>query len=240
MSKWHLNWQEMFAFEYREVVICNDKHRHRADVCLPQPDNNLLIIEFQSSPISTDTIRAREQFYTEVGHLLWVFDASKFHIRLEPADENIYKFSWSPPRRSLWAINSCLAFDFGHVILLIAQAQQRSGKRTPCGGWGWLYRKEEFVNMLHKFTALFTFDQSKPLWESKKRNATTPPLKAATKLVQEADSVIMESVALLELKKQLPNVNQLALRGALAAACQQAGYEKTRVNQQYLAWVKDI
>ena len=240
MTKWHLGWQELFAVEYREVIICNGEHKHRADLCLPQPDDSLLIVEFQHSRISTDKIREREQFYTEIGHLLWVFDASKFHIRLEPADENIYKFSWSPPRRSLWAINSSLAFDFGHVILLIAQAQQRSGKQTPCKGWGWLYRKQEFVIMLHKFTMLFTLDVSKSLWEIKTRGATTAPLKAATKLVQQADSVIMESVALLELKKQLPNVNPLALRGALATACQQAGYMKTRVHQQHLAWVKDI
>ena len=73
------------------------------------------------------------------------------------------------------------------------------------------------------------------------RGATTPQLKAATKLVAQADSTIIESDALSELKKQLPNVNQLALRGALAAACLEAGYVKTRVlQQQYSAWVKDI
>ncbi|MBO3463978.1 competence protein CoiA [Aetokthonos hydrillicola Thurmond2011] len=240
MSKWHLNWQEMFAFEYREVVMCNGLHKHRADLCLPQPDNKLLIVEFQHSSISVNEICRREQFYTEIGHLLWVFDAREFRIRLEPADENIYRFSWVRSRSSLWAINSSLAFDFGHVILLIAQAHQRSSKHLKSGGWGWLYRKEEFVNMLHKFTALFTFDTSKPLWERKKRNATTPQLKAAAKLVQEADSMIVEHVALLELKKQLPNVSHLGLRGALFAACQQAGYVKTHVNQQYLAWVKEI
>jgi hypothetical protein len=240
MSKWHLNWQEMFAFEYREVVMCNGFHKHRADLCLPQPDNKLLIVEFQHSSISVNEICRREQFYTEIGHLLWVFDASKFHILLEPADENIYKFSWSPPRSSLWAINSSLAFDFGGMVLLIAQAHQRSSKHLKSGGWGWVYRKEEFVNMLHKFTALFTFDTSKPLWERKKRGNTTPQLKAAAKLVQEADSMIVEELALLELKKQLPNVHPLVLRGALAAACSEAGYVKKSVNQQHLAWVKGI
>ncbi len=240
--KWHLSWQELFAVEYREVILCHNFHKHRADLCLPQPDDSLLIVEFQHSSISVEKIREREHFYTQIGHLLWVFDAWKFQIRLEPASSNsdIYQFTWSRPHKSLWEINSSLAFDFGHVILLIAQAHQRHGKRTPCGGWGWLYRKQEFVTMLHKFSMLFTFDLSKSLWEIKKRGATTPLFKAVTKLVTQADSTIIESDALQELKKQLPNVNQSALRGALATACLEAGYVKTSVPQQSRAWVKDI
>ncbi|MBD2772542.1 hypothetical protein [Iningainema tapete] len=158
MRQWHLSWQEMFAVSHREVVIHDGKHKHRADLCLPQPDGSLLIVEFQHSSISVDHTRAREQFYTQVGHLLWVFDARAFHIRLEPISSNrdIYKFIWSPPRKSLWTINSCLAFDFGHVVLLIAEANQRNGKRNPCGGWGWLYRRQEFATMLHKFIEQFT------------------------------------------------------------------------------------
>ncbi len=241
MRQWHLSWQELFAVEYREVVMCNGKHKHRADLCLPQPDGSLLIVEFQHSTISVDNIRAREQFYTQVGHLLWVFDARAFHIRLEPASENrdIYKFIWSPPRKSLWVINTCLAFDFGHVVLLIASANQRHSKRTPCGGWGWLYRKLEFAQLLHEFIEQFTLDNNKPLWEIKTKT-TTPLLLAATKLVAFADSTIIESDALLELKKQYDNVNPLALRGALAAACSEAGYVKSTINQRYSAWVKGI
>ena len=242
MTQWHSSWQELFAQEYREVVMCSGERKYRADLCLPQPDGSQLIVEFQHSSISVEKIRAREQFYTQVGHLLWVFDARKFHIRLEPASKNrdIYQFTWSPPRKSLWVINSCLAFDFGHVVLLIAEAHQRSLKRTPCGGWGWIYRKLDFAIMLHKFIEQFTLDSSKPLWEIKTRGATTPLLLAATKLVAQADSTIIESDALLELKKQLPNVNQLALRGALAAACLEAGYINSSVNQRSRAWVKGV
>jgi hypothetical protein len=242
MTQWHLSWQEMFALEYREVVMCNGRHKHRADLCLPQPDGSKLIVEFQHSSISTEDIRKREQFYTSVGHLLWVFDARKFHIRLEPSSSNsdIYKFTLSPPRKSLWAINTGLAFDFGSVVLLIAKAHQRDGKRIPCGGWGWLIRKQEFATMLHKFTEQFYLDTSKPLWEVKTRHATTPQLLAATTLVATADSTIIEWLALQELKKQLPNVNKLALRGALAAACSEAGYVRKSVNQRYSAWVKSI
>ncbi|WP_026736191.1 hypothetical protein [Fischerella sp. PCC 9605] len=171
-----------------------------------------------------------------------MFDARSFHIRLEPSssNSNICKFTLSPPRKSLWAINTGLAFDFGYAVLLIAEAKQRNGKRTPSGGWGWLYRKQAFATMLHEFTEQFTLDTSKPLWKIKTRRATTPQLLAATKLVAVAGSMVIESLALQELKKQLPNVNQLALLGALGAACSEAGYVKSRVNQQYSAWVKGI
>ncbi len=69
------------------------------------------------------------------------------------------------------------------------------------GGWGWLIRKQAFATMLHKFTEHFTFDTSKPLWQVKTRRATTPQLLAATKLVAAHGSVIIESLALQELKK---------------------------------------
>jgi len=87
---------------------------------------------------------------------------------------------------------------------------------------------------------LFTFDPSKPLWQSKKRGATTPQLKAAAKLVAQADSDIVEQIALQELFQQLPNVNHLALRGALASACQDAGYVKSSSHHSFSTWVKGL
>ena len=181
MTQWHVSWQELFAQEYREVIMCSGERKYRADLCLPQPDSSQLIVEFQHSSISVDNIRKREQFYAQVGHLLWVFDAREFCIQLAPTSPNsdIYEFTWSRPRKSLWVINSCLAFDFGHVVLLIAKANQRSGKRTPCRGWGWIYRKLEFVTMLPQFTEQFTLDNSKPLWQPKKQRASSPQIKAA-------------------------------------------------------------
>ncbi|WP_155960634.1 hypothetical protein [Fischerella sp. PCC 9605] len=46
MAQWHLSWQAMFAPKYREVVMCNGQRKHRADLCLPQPDGSKLIVEF--------------------------------------------------------------------------------------------------------------------------------------------------------------------------------------------------
>ncbi|MCP6758353.1 MAG: competence protein CoiA [Fischerella sp. CENA71] len=166
MTQWHYSWQEFFASEHREIVMCNGIIRQRADLCLPQPNGSKLIVEFQCSSISVEEISKREQFYTQFGHLLWVFDAQDFCIKLELAspNSNIYKFIWSPPRKSLWVINSALAFDIGNHVLLIASGHQRNGRRKLCGGWGWLMRKKEFVYLLPQFTEQFTFDNSKPLW----------------------------------------------------------------------------
>ena len=37
MTKWHLSWLELFAIEYREVVICNGQQKHRVGMT---PDKN--------------------------------------------------------------------------------------------------------------------------------------------------------------------------------------------------------
>lgn len=72
MSEWHLDWQEKFPIECREVPVPKDKPIHRADVLL---ENLKTVIEFQHSPISKDDFDARNSFYTSCGYsLVWIFD----------------------------------------------------------------------------------------------------------------------------------------------------------------------
>ena len=60
ISEWHLQWQEKFPKEYREVPVGDVNERHRADV------NVLLsVVEFQHSPISYEDFVRRNRFYTE-------------------------------------------------------------------------------------------------------------------------------------------------------------------------------
>lgn len=74
MSEWHLNWQEKFPEDYREVVLKKDGEQHRADICIK--DKNL-IIEFQHSHISNEEFNRRNHFYISCGYqLIWVFDAT--------------------------------------------------------------------------------------------------------------------------------------------------------------------
>lgn len=71
MSEWHLSWQEKFPEDCREVVVEKDGIKHRADVLI-----NNTVIEFQHSPIKSEEIAKRNDFYMSCGyHVVWVFDA---------------------------------------------------------------------------------------------------------------------------------------------------------------------
>ena len=74
ISEWHLQWQEKFPKEYREVPVGDVNERHRADV------NVLLsVVEFQHSPISYEDFVRRNRFYTEHHYdVIWVFDGDTF------------------------------------------------------------------------------------------------------------------------------------------------------------------
>ena len=73
MSEWHYNWQKQFPEQYREVVIEHNGEKHRADICI-----NNTVIEFQHSPISSEEINKRNNFYLSCGYnMIWVFDADE-------------------------------------------------------------------------------------------------------------------------------------------------------------------
>ncbi len=73
MSEWHLQWQQKFPEECREVVVEKDGIKHRADVLIEESHT---VIEFQHSPIKGEEILARNAFYHQCGYkIVWVFDA---------------------------------------------------------------------------------------------------------------------------------------------------------------------
>ncbi len=72
MSEWHLSWQKQFPEQCREVVIEKDGIKHRADILI-----NNTVIEFQHSPIKSEEIAKRNNFYLSCGYqVVWVFDAT--------------------------------------------------------------------------------------------------------------------------------------------------------------------
>lgn len=73
MTQWHLDWQDKFPIEWREVIFRNDQtgEFHRADVHTP----NGITIEFQHSSISVQELTSRNAFYPK---LLWVVDGKRF------------------------------------------------------------------------------------------------------------------------------------------------------------------
>jgi len=69
MTEWHLAHQMEFPEECREIRLEKNGVVHIADI----KDNNL-IVEFQHSPIDNETFEERTQFYSQFGHLVWIFD----------------------------------------------------------------------------------------------------------------------------------------------------------------------
>lgn len=108
-TQWHKDWKNQFPIECQEVVVTNPEKgkRHIADVRLP----NGLVIEFQNSPISSDTIEQRELFYDE---MIWVINADKFRDNLNMWHGNNLK--WNHPRRS-WIFSTKPKFlDFPNTF----------------------------------------------------------------------------------------------------------------------------
>lgn len=68
---WHLNWKSKFPDDWQEVIIERYGKKHIADV----KTNNNIVIEFQNSSISQETIRIREDFYER---MIWVVNARSF------------------------------------------------------------------------------------------------------------------------------------------------------------------
>lgn len=73
ITEWHLNWQNLFPEQNREVTITENNISHRADILL----NNELVIEFQNSPIKIREVERREAFYNKNDRkLIWVLNGN--------------------------------------------------------------------------------------------------------------------------------------------------------------------
>lgn len=100
MSDWHLDMQERFPEEQREVVIRHNGQTHRADILKED-----MVIEFQHSPISMDELKERSMFYNTAGYkVAWVFDLTEQYdmgaiVDYPRNDAIMYK--WSNPKRYL-------------------------------------------------------------------------------------------------------------------------------------------
>jgi competence CoiA-like predicted nuclease len=102
MSQWHLDWQSKFDKSVREVVLEKDGIKHRADIFISVKDINLTI-EFQKSPISKIEIIKRNEFYSQFGNVLWVFDLKdkEIHIDYNRNYKNLHKYKWNHFSKSI-------------------------------------------------------------------------------------------------------------------------------------------
>lgn len=103
MSEWHLSWQNSFPESMREVTLERNQVIHRADIF----NNTGTVIEFQSSPIKTDDIKAREEFYDQ---MVWVFN------ECNNSGFSIFEgkhYYWSNPKKSVFSCTKPVFIDHG-------------------------------------------------------------------------------------------------------------------------------
>lgn len=129
VGPWHLQWQDLVRKEYCEVVIEN----HRADII----GNNNKVIEVQSSPISTEDIACREEFY---GDMIWVFDATD-RFELIPVGKRIF-FRFGRTKH----ISHCkmpIFLDFGSAIVEVESLNDNCIKDVS--GFGLCMSQKDFA-----------------------------------------------------------------------------------------------
>lgn len=102
-SKWHIEWQDMFANEFREIIM----YDHRADIKI---DN--IVLEFQHTYMSKSDIEERECFYTNVAkcHLIWIFDCSSWEFEI---DKSRTKLTYNRGSKYMFAAKCKLVLDLG-------------------------------------------------------------------------------------------------------------------------------
>jgi len=126
-TDWHLNWKAEFPQETQEVTIekcdcemcapvtCNHNHSypcaikiHRADVKIKD-----IVLEFQSSSISSEQIREREEFY---GKMKWILNGETFakNLNIFPK-KGFYSFKWKYLPKSWLAANSPIYIDLSSM-----------------------------------------------------------------------------------------------------------------------------
>jgi len=147
-SDWHFNWKNEFPLENQEVIITKDGKKHIADVRI-----NNQVIEFQNSSISPEQINEREKFY---GNMTWVLNGSTIAagICLKPKGDYV-TFRWKHPPKSWWNANKDIYVDLEsyhnnytkNKLLWIRKIYDN----IPCGGWGYLITKEEFIKRVRGF-----------------------------------------------------------------------------------------
>ena len=150
-SIWHKQWKDNFKRKYQEVVV----GKHIADIKIKN-----LVIELQNSPISPKEIEDREIFY---GNMIWILNGESIAKGLNlRCKGNYYTFRWKHPPKSWWSSTKPIYIDikefdrgggdiFGKLkseeyIFLIKKIYTN----IPCGGWGILIKKEDFIKQLKK------------------------------------------------------------------------------------------
>lgn len=108
-SDWHIAWKERFPTELQEVFM----GEHRADIKGAEG-----VLEVQASPISTETIQEREDFY---GRMAWMLKGEDFmhNFKIKHLGGFVYGFKWKKPRSSWGFSRKPIFIDFPYGIFKV-------------------------------------------------------------------------------------------------------------------------
>ena len=135
---WHKNWKNVFPVATQETIIEKENVKHIADVQL----GSGLVIEFQNSPLSLETMLERESFYY---NMIWILNAEKWKDNVVFKDKGEYiSFRWKHPRKCWWNSYKPIFWDFGEMFF----QPKRIYDNIPCGGYGYFIDKQDFVTRL--------------------------------------------------------------------------------------------
>lgn len=162
---WHINWKNNWDEKYQEIIIkkciseycynspsttggdghapCNHLNcvdcafiEHRADI----KNKNGIVIELQNSSINAEDIKQRESFYQ---NMIWLLNGNTFATGLNLRyKDKIITFRWKHPPKSIWGISKPIFIDMNKLGIFQVKKIYHN---IPCGGWGVLLSKEEFL-----------------------------------------------------------------------------------------------
>lgn len=137
-DNWSIEWKQRFAKENCEITF---KGR-RADILT----DNSEVIRLQKRTLSLDDIRDIENHFDDMVWIFKVTDAAH-NIEFKNNDKGYVSFRWKYPKKTIAYTAKPTILDLGNNKLFILKKMY---KGTPCGGWGYHFSVEEFLDT-HRF-----------------------------------------------------------------------------------------
>lgn len=143
MTEYHIDFQNRFEEQYREVVMEINGEKHRADIKFYN-----IVLEIQNSKISRKNIIKRNNFYANNNLLIWVFNVNECVERINIIDEKTHiRFEWKYMWRSIFnnlKKNVLIYLDFNDKLYLVKRTKNVNNDVCVVKGIDVFYTGEEY------------------------------------------------------------------------------------------------
>lgn len=134
-TEWHRDWKNHFPADWQEIVhTSDDNEKHIADIKTPSG----LVVEFQHSPIETEEIMSRNNFYKNI---VWVVDGKR-----RKNDERFFNSENSRLIKQWGNIGKFVFIDFGKPLLRFLKPLVDG--RLKIGH----IKKDELIKLIYNYT----------------------------------------------------------------------------------------